>query len=149
MEELNSLSAKKLSPIDRMKKLQKAILLADNKVMIKSKRISLSSKLIQGVIFIPSFLYVVYHLVHPKGWAVSFQTENHMTMYAIQLVLKNDMSLMKFMRPEIYYKLHDNSLKSVEYTPSGSQVNLISNAFAQGKKNGDEAVKNYIPYLWQ
>ena len=39
MEELNSVTSKKLNPIERMQKLQKAILIADNQNRVRVMRL--------------------------------------------------------------------------------------------------------------
>ena len=67
MDELNSLEARKLNPVERMQKLQKAILIADNVDRVKNAR--LGKFVLNGriALAVPVCLYWAYHLLHPNG----------------------------------------------------------------------------------
>ena len=67
MEELNSVAARKLDPISRMQKLQRAILVADAQSRVRASRVSKAHTMLAGIVLLPYMAYMGYHFFHYKG----------------------------------------------------------------------------------
>ena len=67
MEELNSIKARKLSPIQRMTRLKKAVLEADARVRVHRGRFLNAHLFLNGIFWGPIIVYSIYHLMHPNG----------------------------------------------------------------------------------
>ena len=67
MEELNSIKARKLNPVERMQKLQRAILEADGRVKVQRHRVAKVSYFLQLAIAGPIISYLIYNIMHPNG----------------------------------------------------------------------------------
>ena len=69
--------------------------------------------------------------------------------YAFVTNILNPMHpLMYYYYPEIDKKLDTIKFYSVDYTAAGVEFHPISKAFTTAKKEGQEEVKNFVPYLW-
>ena len=67
MEELNSVEARKLDPITRMQKLQKALLLADAKNVVRQTMHGKAHFWLKIGVTFPIMAYYVYHWFAPRG----------------------------------------------------------------------------------
>lgn len=67
MNELNSLEARKMNPIERMQKLQRTILEADGRVRLHQTRHKKASFWLNVASLGLLGTYVLYHLAHPNG----------------------------------------------------------------------------------
>ena len=84
MDALNSVDSRKLSPIDSMQRLEKAILFADQRSRIR-RDVTSRAQLLLGVgVFAPIALYFLYNLFHPNGVMHNHKSASGNYMYWAQ-----------------------------------------------------------------
>ena len=67
MEQINSLSSRKLSPVESMQKLEKACYASDVRLNIRNE-LNARARLLLGVTFTaPLLVYVIYNFCAPSG----------------------------------------------------------------------------------
>ena len=67
MEQINSLSSRKLSPIESMQKLEKACYASDVRLNIRNE-LNARARVLLGLTFsTPLIVYVIYNLCAPSG----------------------------------------------------------------------------------
>ena len=84
MDALNSVDSRKLSPIDSMMKLEKAIVFADQRSRIRRDATSRAQLMLAVCVFGPFSLYFLYHTFHPNGVMHNHKSSSGNYMYWAQ-----------------------------------------------------------------
>ncbi|CAI2382735.1 unnamed protein product [Moneuplotes crassus] len=148
MEELNSIEARKLNPVERMSKLQRAILKADGRVKVHATRRANGSLLLAAITLGPITSYMLYQFFHPRGFHQSFHGDYGAPYGILMRSMERGVTLMKLYNREEYDRQLLAKFNTVSYHPEGVTLHPISKAFTEAKEAGQEEVKNYIPYNW-
>ena len=67
MDELNSTTSRKLSPIESMQRLEKACYASDVRLKIRADQASRARFLLGGLAAFPIGVYLLYHTYSPHG----------------------------------------------------------------------------------
>lgn len=110
MEALNSVESKSFSPIENMQRLEKAILLADQRYKIRKEAGIKASHFLASVIVLPLSVYLVYHFLHPNGVMQNHRASSGTYMFWASNFLSGFKSQTQMLRPEFYLKESSTSL---------------------------------------
>ena len=110
MEALNALDSRKLTPAESMMRLEKAILLADQRSRIR-RDITGRAAVYMGVLCItPVAMYMIYHLFHPSGVMQNHKSSSGAYLNFTQTFLYRWQPFRQQWRPEFYWKESQQSL---------------------------------------
>ena len=110
MDELNSTTSRKLSPIESMQRLEKACYASDVRLKIRADQASRARFLLGGLAAFPIGVYLLYHTYSPHGVLQNFKATNGAYMQQMQNFLGPMKSYQQIYRPEIHMKEQSLSL---------------------------------------
>ena len=76
MEELNSTTSRKLSPIESMQRLEKACYASDARLKIRLDQNARARFVLSGMALFPLGIYLIYHTYAPNGALNNFKATN-------------------------------------------------------------------------
>ena len=110
MDALNSVDSRKLSAIDNMQRLEKAILLADQRSRIRRDATSRVQIFLTLAIMTPFGVYFVYNMLAPNGVMQNHKASSGNYMYWAQNFLYTFKPQTQIWRPEFYNRETQTSL---------------------------------------
>ncbi len=84
MDALNSVESRKFSPIDNMQRLEKAVVLADQRSRIRRDITSRAQLTLAVLVMAPVSLYFIYNLLGPNGVMQNHKASAGNYMYWVQ-----------------------------------------------------------------
>ena len=110
MDALNSVESRKLSAIENMQRLEKAILHADQRSRIRRDATSRVQMLLAFAIVAPFGAYFIYHMLAPNGVMQNHKASSGNYMYWAQNFLYTFKPQTQIWRPEFYNRETQTSL---------------------------------------
>ena len=110
MEEINMMESRKLSPQENMRRLEKAVVIADQRIRMRrnlSGNVSLSLGFMVGL---PLCSYMIYHIFAPYGVFHNNKATSGAYMHWAQNFLYRGKTAQEIYRPEFYFKETSSSL---------------------------------------
>jgi hypothetical protein len=110
MEEINAMESRKLSPQDSMKRLEKAVIIADQRIRMR-RNVTVNVSLALGTLFaVPLGSYMIFHLFAPAGVMQNNKATSGAYMYWAQNFLYKGKTNQEIYRPEFYFKETSSTL---------------------------------------
>jgi len=110
MDALNSLESKKLAPSENMRRLEREIVKADQRLRIRRDVTSRASVTLAMLVMFPVASYMVYHCFAPNGVMNNHRATSGAYMYYAQTFLYRMRGPTAMFRPEIEFKEQAGSL---------------------------------------
>jgi hypothetical protein len=110
MEEINMMESRKLSPQENMKRLEKAINIADQRIRMHRAVNANVSLTLGTLVGIPLASYMIYHFFAPNGVMQNNKATSGVYMYWAQNFLYKGKTNQEIYRPEFYFKETSSSL---------------------------------------
>ncbi len=110
MDALNAVDSRKLSPIENMQRLERAILLSDQRSRIRRDVTSRAQLTLAFGIMLPFGVYFIYNLFHPNGVMHNHKSSAGNYMWWPQNFLYTFKPQTQVWRPEFYARESQTSL---------------------------------------
>ena len=138
MDELNSTTSRKLSPIESMQRLEKACYASDARLKIRMDLLSKSRMGLVMLFGLPFGVYLTYNSYAPGGVWMNFRATNGVYMYYMQNFIGPQRSYQEQYRPELYRREQSSSL--FQYSKKIEQLK---------KEESDQIVQGvHYPSMW-
>jgi hypothetical protein len=136
MEEINSMESRKLTPSQNMKRLEKAVIIADQRIRMR-RDVTTKVSLCLGTAFaFPLGAYMIYHIFAPYGVMQNHKSTSGAYMFWAQNFLYRAKSHQEIYRPEFYFK------------ETTSSLHVYSKRIEERRKNGDLPEGVHHPTAW-
>ena len=134
MEELNSTTSRRLTPIESMQRLEKACYASDVRLKIRLDQCARSRLILGGLMSVPVGIYLIYNTYAPNGVLQNFKATNGAYGQQMQNFLGPMKSYQQIYRPEIAMK--EKSLSLHAYS---KKIQAL-------KKEGSESITEGVHY---
>ena len=124
MEEINSVSSRKLTPAENMMKLEKAIFASDARMRMRLDQTSRARVILGTGFLVPFSMYLLYHTFAPTGVMQNHRASAGAYMYYAQNFLGPKKSFQQIYRPG--KSKFDKSLVLKNYTKRNKHFHSIS-----------------------
>ena len=114
MEEINSVSSRKLTPAENMMRLEKAVFASDARMKIRLDQLGRARFILGAGFAAPFCAYIIYNSFAPTGVMQNHRASAGAYMYFAQNFMGPKRSFQQVYRPEFYQK--EQSLSLYHYT---------------------------------
>jgi len=136
MDSLNSVESRKLTPAENMRRLEKAIVIADQRIRMRREVAARASITLGFLVALPLSTYMLYHLFAPHGVMQNYKASSGAYLYWAQNFMYRAKSQTAIYRPEFNHKEMSGSLH--KYTQR----------IEAKRQNGDVSVGVNHPNAW-
>ena len=110
MDALNSTASRKLTPGQSMRNLEKAIVMADQRIQMRKTANARVSLMMSAGAIIPLTTYLIYNFFAPRGVMQNYKASTGAYGYWAMNFLNSPKSMTAMFRPEIDFKEQGSSL---------------------------------------
>ena len=110
MDALNSTESRKLSPVENMQRLEKAVVIADQRIRMRREVAARASITLGLLVAVPLSTYLLYHWFAPGGVMQNYKASSGAYMFWAQNFMYRPKSQTAIYRPEINLKEQSGSL---------------------------------------
>ena len=136
MDSLNSTANKSLKPAESMRALEKAIVMADQRVKMRRVGVENARFTMLCSFVIPFASYMIYHIFGSHGVVHNHQTSAGAYLNYMQTWMLKYRGVMHVYRPEIYYAYEHASLQ------------IYTKKIEEKKKDGTLPEDKWYPTSW-